>query len=341
MALASFEKKMPTRRGEALMQRLEFNRMLIPLFVVVTVGAQPAAAEVAVERSKNGALVKIDGKVFAEYLIRSGHQPAVRPIIGPTGKAMTRWFPAPPLREGEMTDHPHHQSMWFAHGDVNGKDFWTSNEESLQNNEIKHREFVTTNGGTTGTIVTRNDWMSEGKKICEDERTLVFGQDEFGRYIDFLVTIAASEGPLEFGDTKEGTFGLRANTPLTVDAKKGAHIVNDSGQKDEQAWGMFANWIDDYGPVDGEVVGIALFSHPKNFRHPTRWHARSYGLLAANPFGEVEFPQDAGHAKSKQGVKTLAGGEKLSLRYLVLLHSGNPQEANVRHAYEKFIAPTR
>ena len=60
-------------------------------------GQQFAAAEVTVERSEKGAVVKIDGKPFAEYLTRSGHQPAVWPIIGPTGKAMTRSYPAGPL----------------------------------------------------------------------------------------------------------------------------------------------------------------------------------------------------------------------------------------------------
>jgi hypothetical protein len=99
---------------------------------------------------------------------------------------------------------------------------------------------------------------------------------------------------------------------------------------------MFGNWIDDYGPVDGEVVGIAMFSHPDNYRHPTRWHARTYGLLAANPFGEGEFPKD--DSQPKQGAKSLAKGEKLPLHYRVLLHSGDPQEAHVQKAYEKFIA---
>ena len=174
----------------------------------------------------------------------------------------------------------------------------------------------------------------DGKKVCEDERTLIFGEDEYGRYIDFLVTLIASEGDLTFGETKEGSFGVRANAPLTVDSKQGAHILNSRGQVDDKAWGMFADWVDDYGPVDGEVVGIAMFSDPNNFRHPTRWHARTYGLLAANPFGDGEFAKD--DSQPKQGAKTIAKGEKLPLHYRVLLHAGNPQEANVQQAYDAF-----
>ena len=192
------------------MQPFRTGRLLALLAGIAIIGGQQfASAEVTVERSEKGAVVKIDGKPFAEYLTRSGHQPAVWPIIGPTGKAMTRSYPVGPTLAGEMTDHPHHHSLWFTHGDVNGKDFWRSNEESHQNNQIEHREFVTTEGGETGKIVTRNDWIAAGKKVCEDERTLVFGEDEHGRYIDFIVTLIASEGDLTFGETKEGAFGVR------------------------------------------------------------------------------------------------------------------------------------
>lgn len=297
---------------------------------------QAARAEVTVDKSERGVVVKVDGEPFAEYLTRAGHQPAVWPLIGPTGKAMTRSYPDGPLLEGEMDDHPHHHSLWFTHGDVNGRDFWTEHKETALNSEIKHREFIELESGDVGRIVTSNDWISDGKKILEDERTLVFGQDEFGRYVDFAVTLHASEGDVKFGETKEGSFGVRANAPLTVDAKQGAKLVNSRGMADGDAWGMFADWIDNYGPIDGEELGIAILSHPSNYRHPTRWHARTYGLLAANPFGEGEFPKDG--SQPKQGAKTLAKGEKLSLRYRVLLHQGDPDQAKVQQAYEKYIA---
>jgi len=304
--------------------------------MVAVSAARVTCAEVVVERSDRGAVVTVDGKPFAEYLTRAGHQPAVWPVIGPTGKAMTRSYPDGPLLDGEMNDHPHHHSLWFTHGDVNGSDFWTEHKETAVNSEIKHREFVELVGGEVGRIVTRNDWISDGAKVLEDERMLTFGEDEFGRYIDFAVTLHATEGEVTFGETKEGSFGVRANAPLTVDAQLGAKLVNSRGMADGDAWGMFADWIDDFGPVDGEVLGIAIFSHPSNYRHPTRWHARTYGLLAANPFGEGEFPQD--HSQPKQGPKTLAKGDSLPLRYRVLLHAGNPKEAKVQQAYEKFIA---
>lgn len=317
------------------MVRLQTNLRVLASALLTMVCTQFAAAEVTVERSEQGAVVKVDGKPFAEYRTRAGHQPAVWPIYGPTGKAMTRSYPDGPLLDGEMNDHPHHHSLWFTHGAVNGRDFWTEHKKTALNSEIKHREFVELKSGDVGKIVTRNDWISDGAKVLEDERTLQFGEDEHGRYIDFAVVLVATEGSVTFGETKEGSFGVRANAPLTVDSQQGAQLVNNRGQRDGAAWGMFADWIDDFGPVEGETLGIALFSHPRNYRHPTRWHARTYGLLAANPFGEGEFPKDA--SQPKQGPKKLAQGETLSLRYRVLFHAGNPDEAGVQQAYEKFI----
>jgi hypothetical protein len=294
-----------------------------------------SAAEVTIEPSERGAVVKIDGEVFAEYLKKSGHQPAVWPIIGPTGKPLTRSYPAGPLLPGEMDDHPHHHSLWFTHGDVNRVDFWRSKLETHKDNEIVHREFVeTASDGKIAKVVTRNDWISDGKKICEDERTLEFGADDSGRWIDFTVRLIASEGDLTLGETKEGTLGIRVNAPLTVDEKQGARITNSRGQMDGAAWGQFAEWVDDYGLVDGEMVGIAIFSHPENFRHPTRWHARTYGLISANPFGEGEFSPD--NSQPKQGAVTIPQGDDLVLRYRIFLHKGDPKEADVAGAYQKF-----
>jgi hypothetical protein len=262
---------------------------LLLTFITFVNSDVAALAEITAEPSERGAIIRSDGKLFAEYLTCSGHQPAVWPIIGPTGNAMTRSYPAGPLLEGEMNDHTHHHSLWFAHGDVNGLDFWANREQSNQDTEIRQLEFLKLKGGIVGEIATRNEWRIDTTKVLEDERHFVFGQDEYGRFIDFQIILKATEGPVTFGDTKEGVLAVRVNRALTVDSHQGAHLVNSSGAMDEDAWGKYADWIDDYGPVDGEVVGIALFNHPDNVRHPTRWHARTYGLLAANPFGEREF----------------------------------------------------
>ena len=154
-----------------------------------------------------------------------------------------------------------------------------------------HREFVKIEGGRRAVIVTRNDWLApDGKRVCEDQRSFTFGTDGDARWIDFDITIRASDGPVRFGDTKEGSMAIRLAPTMRLAGKVGkGHIVNSAGDKDGSTWGKRAAWCDYYGPVDGGVVGVAIFDHPENPRHPTWWHVRDYGLFAANPFGVSYF----------------------------------------------------
>lgn len=291
-----------------------------------------ADTQVSLEKSEQGVIVNIDDSLFAEYLTHSGHQPVVWPIIGPTGAAYTRSYPAGPQQEFEVPDHPHHRSLWFSHGKVNGYDFWGDTKTELSG-QILHREFVSMESdGRTATLVTRNDWVAAGKKQLEDQRTLVFGADESARWIDFSIKLIASAGDVTFGDTKEGTFGIRVAGSMKVDSPGKGQLVNNHGQKNEAAWGQPAEWVDYYGPVQGETVGIAILNHPSSFRHPTKWHVRKYGLYAANPFAEVDFPAGDAH----QGEVIIPAGEELMFRYLVVFHRGDQKAAEIEERHQSF-----
>lgn len=293
--------------------------------------AAPAVAEVTAEKTDQGVIIKADGQPFTEYVIKSGSKPILWPIIGPNGKRLTRNWPMQTDVPGETDkDHPHQRSLWFTHGEVNGIDFWSEGK-----GRIEHREFVTVEGGPQAKIVTRNDWLSpDGSKlICQDERTMTFGANASGRWIDFDIAIKAVNEPVEFGDTKEGSFGVRTASSMRVDSKKGGKIVNSEGKENGYAWGRPAAWVDYHGPVDGDVSGIAIMNHPSSFRFPTAWHVRTYGLFAANPFGKKDFPPNA--AKD-QGAYTLPVGETLKLRYRVLLHNGDEKEGKVAESFAEY-----
>ncbi|MBW3599994.1 MAG: PmoA family protein, partial [Planctomycetes bacterium] len=192
--------------------------------------------------------------------------------------------------------------------------------------------------GGQATIVTRNDWVGpEGEKLLEDERTLVFGAEGDKRWIDFDITLKATEGEVTFGDTKEGTFGIRIPATMKVDAGMGGEIVNSEGQTDRAAWGKRAAWVDYHGPVDGKTLGIAIMNHPSSFRFPTYWHVRTYGLFAANPFGVSDFTGD----KQQDGSKTLKKGDQITLRYRVLLHPGDEKVGRVAQEYEEYSKTPR
>lgn len=289
------------------------------------------AAEFTIEKQDDGLTIKQDGKLVTRYVTESGAKPILFPIVGPTGKELTRGWPMRDALEFEAKDHPHHRSLWFTHGNVNGVDFWS---ESGKNGTIVQREVVKAEGGDTATIITKNDWLApDGKKVCEDERTIRIGGNKETRWIDFDITLKASEGELTFGETKEGSFGVRVWETMKLTAKKGGHIINSEGQKDKETWSKPAAWVDYYGPVDGETLGIAILNHPQSFRFPTTWHVRDYGLFAANPFGGKDFSPDA--AKT-HGAHVVPAGESITFRYRVLLHQGDEKQGNIAQAFADY-----
>lgn len=294
---------------------------------------QPVAASLAADR----ATITVAGEPFASYLFHSGHQPVIWPIIGPAGQAMTRQYPFDAKLPAEKDDHPHHRSLWFNHGAVNGLDFWMEPEAGTKGPQIMQRTIAVEDDvadDASVCLVTNNDWMNAGKKVCEDERKICFSADAEGRWIDFTVTVKASDGELLFGDTKEGSFGIRVPGEFDVDAKRGGQIRNSRGQLDGDAWGHAAEWVDYHGTIDGQSAGIVVFDMPDSFRHPTRWHVRTYGLFAANPFGNSDFPV----GDSPQGEVRLAKGEVLELHYRVLFYNGERTAKQLHEIYREITA---
>lgn len=306
--------------------------ILVALTLLAAVSWSAHAAEFTLEKSADGVTVQVDGKLFTRYLIQSGPKPILFPVVGPTGKEMTRGYPMRPATADEKSDHVHHRSFWFTHGNVNGVDFWS---ENAQHGEIVHRDFVKVEGGTRGLIVTRNDWNGpDGRRICEDERSFTFGAGDGARWIDAVLVVKASDGDVTFGDTKEGAFGVRVAGTMKVDAKKGGRIVNNHGDTDKDAWGKPASWVDYHGPVDGETLGIAILNHPASFRYPNPWHVRTYGLFTANPFGLHDFPG----GENRDGTHVINKGETMTLRYRVLFHIGDEKQGKVAEHFAEYAA---
>jgi hypothetical protein len=295
---------------------------------LAVLGAGTVWAQFEVNNEGNVVTVLIDGALFTQYHTCSGNKPILWPVIGPSGQEMTRGFPMRQAVEGESSDHVHHRSIWFGHGDVNGIDFWS---EQINSGQIVHREFLRLDGSPHPVIVTRNDWVdADGEKICSDVRSVAFGLGKQGRWIDFDIRITAdADKPVTFGDTKEGMFGVRVASSIKVDADPGGHIVNNLEMTDKDAWGKAASWVDYHGPIGDQTVGIAIFNHPGSFRFPSYWHVRTYGLFAANVFGLHNFK----NSHDVDGSHTLQPGESLTFFYRVLLHQGDEQEGRIPEAF--------
>lgn len=348
------------------------SRLRLSLTVLIALGmaswaaSQICAADFTVEKTDDGVIVKLDGQLFTQYLTQSGKKPILWPIIGPTGKAMTRAWPmdtsevdAFKKAHKEKTlaktdvlteDHSWHRSLWFSYQSVNGNNLWEEHANP-PTGSTKHKEFVSYTGGPQAKIVARNDWLDpNGKKLLEDERTVVCSTDGDNRLIDFDITLKATEGDVVFGDEKDGVFGIRVPDTMRVDAKQGGSFVNSDGKVDEDenpeqfpkgatndpkckraVWGNKASWVDYHGPVDGETVGVAILEHPSSYGYPTRWHTRNYGLHAANVFGQHVFDSTLPKAST-----TLKSGDTMTFRFRVVLHKGDEKQGHIADEFAKY-----
>ncbi|MGB0595881.1 MAG: PmoA family protein [Rubripirellula sp.] len=275
--------------------------------------AEDSAAEVQWNEDANGWTIEQDGKLFAGYLLDSNGKPIIYPLQSADGRRVVRNFPMLEGTKSERSDHDHHRSMWLTHGDVNGIDFWLDDAHC---GKIVQRtgQAATTNDGSV-VIQTENDWLApDGKRLLSDTRRFEFRTLKGRRIIDCDFLLKATDGDVNFGDTKEGSFGMRIAGTMKVDAKLGGKITNAEGLNDKQAWGKKSSWVNYTGPVDGRPAGITIHDHPSSFQHPCRWHVRTYGLFAANPFGVHHFVG----GKKTEGV-VLKSGESMRLSYRVVI----------------------
>jgi len=314
---------------------------LLPLFAFV-LAAPSVAASVELKRNGNHINVLIGGRPFTTYYFGAdAAKPYLFPLRSAQGTVVTRSFPMIDDIPGEDHDEPHQRAMYFAHGDINGLDFWGeaefprwSRHSASTFGRTVFRKLDEMKGGPdSGTLRVEFDLARpDGRVIAAETQAFTFTGDEHSRIIDCEFTVLANQGPVRFGDTKEGTFAIRVVKAL--DSPPG-RMVNSEGAYGEKAvWGKRADWVDFYGNVAGEEVGIAIFDNPKNLRHPTYWHTRHYGLLGANPFGLKEFTHD----RHQEGSYTIAAGESLTLRYRVFIHHGDVHDAHLADAYAEYAA---
>lgn len=302
----------------------------------ISLGTPARSADISLEKSEKGYKILVGDELFTEYITDQSGTPILWPLIGPTGKRMTRDYPMiPDGSPGEPKDHPHQRSFWFTHGDVNGVDFWAAdpinsapNSQKRTKGIIRHDKFSFVKcDGKSATLQSENSWLTPKDEIlCTDRRTFVFSEQEDKklekvRTIDFEIEITGQAEQCRFGDTKEGTFGIRVASSMDVDAKKRnpeavpGKILNAQGDTNDKAWGKRSEWVEYSGVVDGEQVFVRIINDPASFRYPSYWHVRTYGLFAANPFGEHDFL----NKKEMTGEYTLKKGETIRLKYRVVL----------------------
>ncbi len=297
------------------------------------------AAQVRLTRNGEQVDIVINGKPFTSFHFGADSpKPYLHPLRSVNGTELTRGFPLE-IVPGEDHSDPHHRGLWFTHGDVNGVDLWT---EGPGTGRIVLKTLGRLVGGAeTGSLSAEFEWQdAAGKPLVEEDRTMSFTQVVGEYIIEFQATLRpAGTEKVIFGDTKNGSFAIRVANALSERSEKCpvdcvGHMTNSQGGHGEkEIWGQRANWVDFSGEVNGQKWGIAMFDHPGNPGHPTAWHARGYGLLAANPFGAREFSGN----KTPTGGLTLPPGSSVTFRYRVLVHAGDAITSRVAEQYRKWV----
>jgi len=301
---------------------------------------------VELKQTKETIDVTIDGKPFTTYHFTNPkigaqqlRRPYFWPVLGPDQAEMTRPWPCTDanLPANVQKDHPHHTSLWVAYGEVNGVDNWSNGDKAGWQ---VHKEFqAVASGPVVGYFRQALDWTAADKKpnLAEVRTVRIYRLAHTGRVIDLEVALQAKYGKVIFGDTKEGGIvSTRMRSEFVSEKNLPGRLVNAQGLAGAAAWGKRSEWCDCSGPVEGRKLGYAVFETPGNLRFPTWWHARTYGLLSANPFGTSSFEKGA-----QKGDYTLEADKELTLRYRLYFHAGDEKEGNVAARYADYADPPK
>lgn len=309
--------------------------------------------------------VMVNGKLFTSFLYTDQlsvlKKPVLYPIIAANGVIITRGFPLNP-RPGERTDHPHHIGAWLNYGDVNGLDFWGNSDaipperaEEMGTIRLEKINEVKSGNGRAELSVTC-DWMnSEKKTLLKENTTFVFSVEKDKRIIDRITTLTAQKETVVFKDTKEGMLGIRvarelehpSDKPVTLSDTHGqktdvpvldntgvtGHYLSSEGVEGMEVWGTRAKWVALSGTVKGKDVTVVIMDKPSNVGYPTYWHARGYGLFAANPLGQKIFS----NGKEEMNL-TLKPGESVTFKYRIEILNGKTNKIQLDKEYNNFVS---
>ena len=334
--------------------------MAIMIAPIALAAAGSTGVKVLPNEAERRVDVLIDGKPFTSYIWPTSlKKPVLYPLRTAKSTIVTRGWPLDP-RPGERVDHPHHVGLWLNYESVNGLDFWNNSDaikpaDAPKMGTILHRRIVNAQSGVDrGELVTESDWVNhEGKTLLHERTQFIFRGDATARSIERITTLTSAGDRVVFADAKDGMLGLRvarqleqpSKTPEVFTDASGrktavpvldnkdvtGEYVSSEGKKGDAVWGTRGRWCLLGGTVGGEAVTIAILDHPSNPGFPTFWHARGYGLFAANPLGQKAF------TNGQQELNyTLESGKSVTFRYRVLIFSAAPNPDIVDREYQTF-----
>jgi len=288
--------------------------------------------------------VLINGDLFTSYVYDGQTpKPILYPIRTKSNKTVTRGFPYEP-RANERIDHPHHAGLWLNYGDVNGLDFWNNSyaipeEEKQHYGTIYHQDILMIDE-KAGKLTIKAVWRTpDDIDLLEETTEFVFSEQRSTRIIDRTTTLKALEA-VSLKDSKEGMLGIRMTRELELPSDKPAaytdaegkvtniEVLNNEGVNGnyfgsegltgDDVWATRNRWVKLEGTMNDETVSVTIIDHKNNVGYPTYWHARGYGLFAANPLGQAIF------SKGKETLNfKLNQEESVTFKYRILVHNGS------------------
>jgi hypothetical protein len=291
--------------------------------------------------------VLVNGELFTSYIYpETVKKPVLYPLITSAGNKITRGYPLE-ARPGERVDHPHHVGLWFNYGDVNGLDFWNNSDargedEKQHYGTILHKEILNLHSNDdTAELEVAMDWVDyKGERLLKEQTKFVFRAKANSRTIDRITTLTALDQDVDMKDNKEGVLGIRVARELEHVSDKPDKFTDANGVvtevaalnnegvtgmyrssenvKGEDVWGTRAKWMTLAGSIRDEKIAVAIFDHPENVGFPTYWHARGYGLYAANPLGQKAMS----NGKEELNFK-LPAGESVTFKHRIIIYSGD------------------
>lgn len=329
------------------MQKIVF--LFATLFLLTTVQAQNKGFRFVEKPAEKQVDILYNNKLLTAYCYYdSSRKPVLFPVNTVSGVTVTRSYPFK-MVAGERTDHPHHTGIWFNYESVNGLDFWNNStaiapEKRSEYGTIKHQKIISKKAsGNTATLVTASVWVRPDDKVLLNEVTTFYftvqGKDFI---IDRKSTLTAADTTVLFKDTKDGMIAIRVARELELPSKDATSFVDDKGNvtkvapsgtdvtgmyyasnglSGDEVWSSKGPWAMLTGKKDGKDIAIGLIDHPQNVGYPTYWHARGYGLFAANPLGRKVF------SNGKEELNfSLKPHQAATFRYRFVIHEGKPLE---------------
>ena len=278
-----------------------------------------SGAEFVAKRDGDSITVTLDGKIFTAYKFAPNlKKPYLWPVAGPaSGASLTI--------ESHATQYPHHNSLWFGCDRVNGGNYWQDENERGQ--ILSQGPRIVEGAGQRIVLEDVCLWKQPGKEaILRDVRRItITAPSAEQRFIDFDITLIALTG-ITIEKSNHALFSARMVPELSVNA--GGVLINAHGGTAEK--GTFAKpspWCDYAGARGGVKEGLAILEHPENRWAPSPWFTRDYGFFSPTPMNWLE-----------DGPMRIAKGERVTLRYRVIAHTGDALEAEIAKRFEEYVA---